>query len=48
VDNIHAHIPDSRKMLIQKTDHIPSMSKAGEFNRTVLDFLKARAQEIRA
>jgi pimeloyl-ACP methyl ester carboxylesterase len=48
VDNIHAHIPGSKRVLIRGADHIPSMSKAGEFNRTVLDFLKAQAQEIRA
>ena len=47
-DNIHSHIPGSKKVLIQGADHIVNMSKSDEFNRTVLEFLKLPAQEIRA
>ena len=39
--NIHSHISGSKKMLIQGADHIVNMSKPHEFNRTVLEFLKA-------
>ena len=37
VDNIHTHIPGSKKVLIQGADHIVNMSKPDEFNRTVLN-----------
>ncbi len=40
VDNIHTHIPGSKKVLIQGADHIVNMSKPDEFNRTVLEFLR--------
>ncbi len=46
VDNIHSHIPGSKKVLIQGADHIVNMSKPDEFNRTVLEFLKQQTQEI--
>ncbi len=48
VDNIHSHIRGSKKVLIQGADHIVNMSKPDEFNRTVLEFLRARTQEIQA
>jgi len=48
VDNIHSHIPGSKKVLIPGADHIVNMSKPGEFNKTVLEFLRTRAQEIQA
>jgi len=48
VDNIHSHIPGSKKVLIQGADHIVNMSKPDEFNRTVLAFLRQQTQEIRA
>ncbi|HVH15152.1 MAG TPA: alpha/beta hydrolase [Candidatus Angelobacter sp.] len=40
VDNMHSHIPGSKKVLIQGADHIVNMSKPEEFNRTVLEFLR--------
>jgi 3-oxoadipate enol-lactonase len=46
VDNIHSHIRGSKKVLIQGADHIVNMSKPDEFNRTVLEFLRAQTQEI--
>src|SRR6266699_3334064 len=48
VDNIHTHIPGSKKVLIQGADHIVNMSKPDEFNRTVLEFLRTQTQEIQA
>lgn len=48
VDNIHSHIPGSRKVLIPGADHIVNMSKPDEFNRTVLEFLRTQTQEIQA
>ena len=48
VDNIHSHIPGSKKVLIRGADHIVNMSKSDEFNRTVLAFLRQQTQEIRA
>ena len=48
VDNIHSHIPGSKKVLIPGADHIVNMSKADEFNKTVLEFLRTQAQEIQA
>ena len=48
VDNIHTHIPGSKKVLIQGGDHIVNMSKPDEFNRTVLEFLRTQTQEIQA
>jgi len=48
VDNIHTHIPGSKKVLIQGADHIVNMSKPNEFNRTLLEFLKQQTQEIQA
>ncbi len=48
VDNIHSHIRGSKKVLIQGADHIVKMSKPDEFNRTVLEFLRAQTQEIQA
>ena len=48
VDNIHSHIRGSKKVLIQGADHIVNMSKPDEFNRTVLEFLRAQTQEIQA
>jgi pimeloyl-ACP methyl ester carboxylesterase len=35
-------------VLIPGADHIVNMSKPDEFNRTVLEFLRTRAQEIQA
>jgi len=48
VDNIHSHIRGSKKVLIKGADHIVNMSKPDEFNRTVLEFLRAQTQEIQA
>ena len=48
VDNIHAHIPRSKKALMQGADHIVNMSKPHDFNRTVLEFLRTQTQEIQA
>ena len=48
VDNIHSHIRGSKRVLIQGADHIVNMSKPDEFNRTVLEFLRAQTQEIQA
>ena len=48
VDNIHSHIPGSKKVLIPGADHIVNMSKPDEFNKTVLEFLRTQAQEIQA
>jgi len=48
VDNVHTHIPGSKKVLIRGADHIVNMSKPDEFDRTVLEFLKQQTQEIRA
>jgi len=47
-DNIHSHIPGSKRVLIPGADHIVNMSKPDEFNRTVLEFLKHEIQEIQA
>lgn len=47
-DNIHSHIPGSKRVLIPGADHIVNMSKPEEFNRTVLEFLKQEIQEIQA
>ena len=47
-DNIHSHIPGSKRVLIPGADHIVNMSKPDEFNRTVLEFLKQEIQEIQA
>jgi len=47
-DNIHSHIPGSKRVLIPGADHIVNMSKPDEFNRTVLEFLKQEIQEIHA
>ncbi|HWY28277.1 MAG TPA: hypothetical protein VNW25_03345, partial [Candidatus Sulfotelmatobacter sp.] len=47
VDNIHSHIPGSKKVLIHGADHIVNMSKPEEFNKTVLEFLNQQTQEIR-
>src|SRR5437899_6013443 len=48
IDNIHTHIPGSKKVLIRGADHIVNMSKPDEFNRTVLEFLRTQTQEIQA
>jgi len=48
VDNIHSHIPGSKRVLIPGADHIVNMSKPDEFNKTVLEFLRTPAQEIQA
>jgi len=48
VENIHAHVPRSKKALIQRADHIVNMSKPHDFNRTVLEFLRTQTQEIQA
>jgi len=47
-DNIHSHIPGSKRVLIPGADHIVNMSKPDEFNITVLEFLKREIQEIQA
>jgi 3-oxoadipate enol-lactonase len=47
-DNIHSHIPGSKRLLIPGADHIANMSKPEEFNIAVLEFLKREIQEIRA
>lgn len=47
-NNIHSHIPGSKRVLIPGADHIPNMSKPDEFNKAVLEFLRVQAQEIRA
>jgi 3-oxoadipate enol-lactonase len=47
-DNIHSHIPGSKRVLIRGADHIANMSKPDEFNIAVLEFLKQEAQAIRA
>jgi 3-oxoadipate enol-lactonase len=47
-DNIHSHIPRSKRVLIPGADHIANMSKPNEFNIAVLEFLKQETQEIRA
>jgi 3-oxoadipate enol-lactonase len=47
-DNIHSHIPGSKRVLIPGGDHLANMSKPHEFNIAVLQFLKQEAQEIRA
>lgn len=47
-DNIHSHIPGSRRVMIQGADHIVNMSKPDEFNSTVLEFLTTQTQEIQA
>jgi pimeloyl-ACP methyl ester carboxylesterase len=39
VDNIHKHMPGSKKILIPGADHIVNMSKPHEFNKAVTDFL---------
>ena len=46
VDNIHKHMPGSKKVLIKGADHLPNMSKQEEFDRLVLDFLKQQAIQI--
>ena len=48
VDNIHSHIPGSKKVLIHGADHIVNMSKPDEFNRTILEFLRSQTEELRA
>ena len=48
VDNIHKHVPGSKKVLIKGADHIPNMSKQEEFDRTVLDFLRQPVIQIQA
>ncbi len=48
VENIHNHMPGSKKVLIKGADHIANMSKQEEFDRTALDFLKQQAIQIRA
>ena len=48
VDNIHKHMPGSKKVLIPGADHIPNISKQEEFDRLVLDFLKQQAIQVRA
>ncbi len=40
VDNIHAHMPGSGKILIKGADHIVNMSKPNEFYQAVVEFLK--------
>ncbi len=47
-NNIHSHIPGSKRVLIPGADHIANMSKPDEFNIAVLEFLKPEIQEIRA
>ena len=47
-DNIHSHIPGSKRVMIQGADHIVNMSKPDEFNRTILEFLTMQTQEIQA
>ncbi len=47
VDNLHSHMPGSKKTLISGADHIANMSKPDEFDKIVLDFL-AETLEIRA
>ncbi len=48
VDNLHSHIPGSKKVLIHGADHIVNMSKPEEFNRKVLEFLNGQWPEVRA
>ena len=48
VDNIHKHMPGSKKVLIKDADHIPNMSRQEEFDRLVLDFLKQQSIQIQA
>ena len=48
VDNIHKHMPGSKKILIPGADHIPNLSKTEEFDRIVLDFLKQQAIQVQA
>ncbi len=48
VDNLHSHIPGSKKVLIHGADHIVNMSKPEEFNRRVLEFLNGQWPEVRA
>ncbi|HEV2119904.1 MAG TPA: hypothetical protein VGS11_07370 [Candidatus Bathyarchaeia archaeon] len=48
VDNIHRHMPGSRKNVIKGADHIPNMSKREEFDSIVLDFLKQPSIQIQA
>ena len=48
VDNIHSHIPGSKKITIQGADHIPNMSGRDEFNKIVLEFLSSKTPPIHA
>lgn len=46
VENIHAHMPGSKKILIRGADHIANMSKPNEFNNAILEFLNAQRPSI--
>src|SRR5260370_31062712 len=45
VDNIHSHIPGSKRVLIPGADHIVNISRPDPFNSTVPDFLSQVTQE---
>ena len=40
-DKLEQDIPNVKRVTISETHHMPNMEKPGEFNRIVLDFLKA-------
>jgi 3-oxoadipate enol-lactonase len=48
VDNIHSHMPGSKKVVIPGADHIANMSKPEEFDRIVLGFLQEQTMAVRA
>jgi len=48
VDNLHSHVPGSKKVVIPGADHIANMSKPDEFDQIVLKFLQEQTLTIRA
>jgi len=45
-DKVHQSVPGSRFVLVDKSGHWPQYERAEEFNRTLLEFLDDRQNEV--
>jgi pimeloyl-ACP methyl ester carboxylesterase len=45
-DKVHQSVPGSRFVLVDKSGHWPQYERAEEFNRTLLEFLDDRRDEV--
>jgi pimeloyl-ACP methyl ester carboxylesterase len=47
-DEFESLIPDSRKVVLEDTGHVPQLERPEAFNQVLLDFVAARPQQAAA